>query len=383
MTIPSTLNLHDAVRREWDVIAIGAGPAGSMAARELARRGLKVLLVDRAEFPRWKVCGSCVNLCAQATLKSVGLGDLLEEHRAVAIAGVRLSAQGRHALVAMPGERVLSREAFDAALVTSAVTAGAHFLPRAEAHFESTSPECCQIKIRRDEQDAIMRAKVVVAADGLSGGFRRHSDRWRSRPATAGRIGAGAIGSEFPSFYDAPNIFMACGAGGYVGLVRVEDGRLNIGAAFDPEFVRREGGLPQAASAILRQAGLPAIARLADFPWRGTPLLTRSVSPPATERVFLLGDAASYVEPFTGEGIAWALASGVAVAPLAERACQQWRPGLVREWAERHRQIVTRRQWLCRTVAQVLRRPWLTRSAIMILAQAPGLAAPLLRYLNK
>src|SRR5437762_947004 len=61
MTVPPTLTLADAERRVWDVVVVGAGPAGAAAARELARRSVSVLLVDKAVFPRWKVCGSCLN----------------------------------------------------------------------------------------------------------------------------------------------------------------------------------------------------------------------------------------------------------------------------------------------------------------------------------
>ena len=73
--------------------------------------------------------------------------------------------------------------------------------------------------------------------------------------------------------------------------------------------------------------------------WQGTAGLTRQTQPLAEERLFLLGDAAGYVEPFTGEGIAWALASAQAVAPLARRAMERWDPQIARDWSVLHRQI--------------------------------------------
>jgi menaquinone-9 beta-reductase len=383
MAIDATVSLEEAAHGRWDVIVVGAGPAGSVAALELARRRLAVLLVDRAEFPRWKVCGCCINRCSQSTLRTLGLGDLLEKHGAIDISALRLSAQNRHASVPVPGEKVLSRSTFDAALVRGAIQAGAHFLPRTEAQLLFISENACATRLHRAGVEIVADARIILAADGLAGSFRKNDGRLHAKIAeSAARIGAGGVGTEFPDFYQTGSIFMACGDGGYVGLVRIEDGRLNVAAALDPELVRREGGLAGAAAAILRQAGLPAIDHLASFSWRGTPLLTRSVSPPAAERIFLLGDAASYVEPFTGEGIAWALAGGAAVAPLVERACRQWDPKLVGEWARCYRRIITRRQWLCRTVAQVLRRPWLTRSAVTVLAHLPGLATPILRQIS-
>ncbi|MBV9126354.1 MAG: NAD-binding protein, partial [Planctomycetes bacterium] len=103
---------------------------------------------------------------------------------------------------------------------------------------------------------------------------------------------------------------------------------------------------------------------------------------PAAERAFLLGDAAGYVEPFTGEGLAWALAAGAAVAPIACRACRDWQPELAVQWSYRYRRLVARHQWVCRRVAGVLRRPALTRALVAVLARAPALASPLIRYLN-
>jgi flavin-dependent dehydrogenase len=61
VSLDPTLAPESAAGRLWDVVVVGAGPAGAMAARELARRGAGVLLVDRAQFPRYKVCGGCLN----------------------------------------------------------------------------------------------------------------------------------------------------------------------------------------------------------------------------------------------------------------------------------------------------------------------------------
>ena len=102
----------------------------------------------------------------------------------------------------------------------------------------------------------------------------------------------------------------------------------------------------------------------------------------SAERVLVLGDAAGYVEPFTGEGIAWALASAVAVAPLADRAVSRWDDSLGREWGARHRQIVTGRQRMCRLVARILRHPRLAHCAIQLLGWWPRLAAPFVHRLN-
>jgi 2-polyprenyl-6-methoxyphenol hydroxylase-like FAD-dependent oxidoreductase len=204
----------------------------------------------------------------------------------------------------------------------------------------------------------------------------------RTVVAANSRLGAGVIAKDYPVFFGPGTVYMACGKGGYVGLVRIENGRLNIAASLDAAFVKQARGLGKAAAAILRVAGFPPVDRLEALDWHGTRPLTRHVVHPAADRVLLLGDAASYVEPFTGEGIAWALASALAVAPFALRACRDWNPSLVRKWSICHGHAILRRQWVCRAAAHILRQPDLVRLVVGALTQFPFLAAPIVRYVN-
>jgi flavin-dependent dehydrogenase len=381
MRVAPTIGLAEAAGRLWDVVVVGAGPAGALAARESARGGLSALLVDKAEFPRWKVCGSCLNLRTLSTLAAVGLGELPRQLGAVPLATFRLAAGGRQAVVPLPGGVALSRTAFDAGLVRSAVAAGAAFLPGTHAALGPPGGQARSVRLRHAGAEAEVRARIVLAADGL-GGRLLAGTTVRADVVAASRLGCGVIADAVPADYGPGTIFMACGAGGYVGLVRLEDGRLDIAAALDPGLVKRAGGLGRAAAATLAEAGFPPVPGLTELAWRGTPLLTRRLTRPAAERALALGDAAGYVEPFTGEGIAWALASGAAVAPLARRACRRWEPALAARWCLLYRQTVARRQRVCRVVAAVLRHPGLMRWLVALLGRAPRLAAPLVRYLN-
>jgi 2-polyprenyl-6-methoxyphenol hydroxylase-like FAD-dependent oxidoreductase len=226
---------------------------------------------------------------------------------------------------------------------------------------------------------ATVSAGLVLAADGLGGQLLAGADDFAAPPVRGSRIGAGAIAGDGPADFAPGRVTLACAAGGYVGLARLEDGRLDVAAAFDREAVRRAGGPGEAAAGILRAVGLPPVAGLAGLPWRGTPALTRRASRLACARVLVLGDAAGYVEPFTGEGIAWALAAAVAVAPLA---AGRWDESVGREWSALYRRTVAGRQWTCRVVARVLRHPRLARAAIHLLGRLPGLAAPVVNRLN-
>jgi menaquinone-9 beta-reductase len=380
MSVPATLTADEAARRRWDVLVVGAGPAGSLAAREAARRGLATLLVEREALPRWKVCGCCLNGSALAGLSAVGLGELPSRCGAVPLGRLRLGVSGRSADVALAGVS-LSRQAFDAALASEAVAAGAAFLPRTRAALLDADAAGRTVALHGPDDERRTRAAVVLAADGLGGKLLARAGLTEAPPEPAARLGAGVVLADGPGFYAAGTVYMACGSGGYVGLVRLEDGRLDVAAALDAGLVRSCGGPGGAAARILDGVGWPA-AGVAGADWRGTAPLTRRARRLGAERVFVLGDAAGYVEPFTGEGMAWALAAARAVAPLAERAVAGWRPELIGEWAAAYRRTITRRQGVCRLAAAVLRRPWLTRAAVALLRLAPALAAPVVRWLN-
>jgi menaquinone-9 beta-reductase len=379
--LQATTDFAAASRRTWEVIVIGAGPAGAMAARELARRGIRVLLVDKCRFPRPKVCGCCLNLRTLTMLASVGLGDIMDRYAAPPLQHLRLAAAGRRAIVPIAG-RALSREILDAALVDAAMDAGAFFLPETLAVLEPASDRTRGVLLRREETEVIAQAQIVIGADGLGSRLLAKEPDHQTRIAAGSRLGASAMIGKCPAFFEQGTIYMACSQGGYVGAVRLEDDRLDLAAAFDAAHVKRAGSTGKAAAAVLKQAGFPAIAGLESAGWRGTPLLTRRADPPAAQRVFLTGDAARFVEPFTGEGMAWAMASALAVVPLTLRALGGWQSSFVVEWSAAHRLEIARRQWMCRSIAAVLRRPMLVRLIIPILASFPALAAPIVGFVN-
>jgi flavin-dependent dehydrogenase len=200
-----------------DAVVIGAGPAGSVAARELARSGARVLLVDKTHFPRPKVCGCCVNGAAIRTLRKLGLGHVVAS--GVPLRNVLIGAGHRAARVSVPAGVALSREAFDTALVAEAERAGAEFRPGASAR--AVGDGSVLVGAER------LSPRVTVIASGLTGG---------DTPQAGSRVGAGTAvpAGGVPAFFGPGTIFMATGPGGYVGLVRVEDGRSSAGSAGPP-----------------------------------------------------------------------------------------------------------------------------------------------------
>jgi menaquinone-9 beta-reductase len=124
----SSLAIEDAARIEWDAAVIGAGPTGALAARQLALRGLRTLLVDKSSFPRAKVCGGCISGLGRRLLQSVGLDQLLEPPGAAPLGRFDLAAGGRRVSLKLPAGAAVSRFHFDAELARHAVCAGAAFV---------------------------------------------------------------------------------------------------------------------------------------------------------------------------------------------------------------------------------------------------------------
>jgi flavin-dependent dehydrogenase len=381
MTLAPTRTLIQTTGMLWDVVVVGAGPAGALSAGLLAGQGVSVLLVDKADFPRAKVCGCCLTARARAVLARHNRGEVLRRNHAVPLERLSFAYGRRHALLPLSGWAALSREALDAALIRSAVAAGADFLPGVTAAAAGVSPTQRRVTLCRQETRVEVDAKLVLAADGLGGRFITAADGTGPVVEDGSRIGAGAVAPDAPAFYTRGTVFMACGRGGYLGIVRLEDDRVDIAAALDPDFVRAAGGPGEAATALLRDTGWPPVA-FAGIPWRGTLRLTRRAPALAGDRLFVLGDAAGYVEPFTGEGITWALTAAAAVQPLACQAVRTWTPSLATAWVHTYRRTVADRQGACRWIARVLRRPVLIRTIVSILHHAPGLGAPLLRYIG-
>ena len=371
---------------DWDVIVIGAGPAGSVAARQIALLGRRVLLLDKKRFPRRKICGACLNHSAVELLEQIGLGDMLRSCGGVELNHFQMRA-GSHQLSApLSSGLAVSRTLLDQRLVDEAIRSGVTFRDGVTANVGAIQDDARCVALRdsspttqRGKTDETLTAKVVLVADGLGHPSLNGLIEFKDRLLKNARVGAGCEVRDWPSDYKSGTIHMAVGRGGYVGLACVEDGVLNIAAAFDARLLREVGGPARAAACVLSEAGFPPIPALSNAEWLGTPALTRTTWPIASERLFVLGDAAGYVEPFTGEGIGWALSSAVLIAPLANEACATWSSSLAEAWSKEHAKLIPPRQRICRTLARFLRFPTCVRVAMFLLPWTPRLLRWLVR----
>jgi len=384
----ATIDLPGAAARTWDVLVIGAGPGGAFAAREAARAGLAALLVERSPFPRAKVCGGCLNHTAVETLQRAGLGGHLARLGGAAITTVRLRQERRQASISMPPGVAVSRRALDAMLVAAAIGTGAQFLPETTAVIAREPAEAALAGQRlvglsvRGQPAVQVAARVVVAADGLAQTSLRACGEFESVATANSRIGMGSMAPAGALDLPPGTITMAIGRAGYVGVVRVEEGQVHVGAALDPRFIRQWGSPGRSVVSVLEDAGVPVAGAFDSLDWLGTLPLTRRTLRPVGRRVLLVGDTAGYVEPFTGEGMAWALAMASATTPFIQRGLRAWDEPLEREWTATCDALTGRQRRTCRMIARALRTPMAVRAAIGLLAHWPSLAHPVLAGLG-
>ncbi len=407
--IPPTLQASAAAAVRWHAVVVGAGPAGAAAALRLARRGLRVLLVDAASMPRPKVCGCCLSTTAVAELRGLGIiaaaepAALLPHHLLpldwIPLARVTLAARGSVATIAMPGGGVISRDSLDSRLVAEAIAAGAAWLPETRVvsidEAEGTVVVACSGPGREGSgpgregsgsgrEESLIRAELAVIAGGLAPAIEVAAHDRRCVAADS-RVGLGAILPETAPGPEPGRLLMAVSRQGYCGIVRLEDGRMDVAAAVDAKAVGAAGGAAPLLSAILADACGRAEAdrwapALAGATFRGTPRLTHASPPVATAsgRVVRIGDAAAYVEPFTGEGMGWALTTSRLLADAIESPAAAGpidaKKAAIR-YAASHSLHCARHHARCLRITRVVRRPTFVACAAGLARFAPAAAA--------
>jgi len=374
ISLQPTLTLDQAATESWDVLVVGAGPGGAVAAITAAHRGLRVLLVDKMRFARSKVCGCCLNHAAVSVLQRIGADDLLTAGGAVDLDQMILAADGCCAHFALPRGVAISRAALDSLLIDRAVESGVHFLDQAAVRIHNGAAHVQQHEFT---------TRVILVCDGLKGTALDARNAPIVRPGA--RLGIATVLDTRPDIYPPGVIHMACGVAGYVGMVRVEDGRLHLAAAVDPQAITRYGRISCVLQHLIARAGLePPTLPDANSAYRGVGALTRRRSQWWQPRVLIMGDAASYIEPFTGEGMGWAMAGGVHIAPFLQTIVRDgWHDAIGRQWQRHWQRRLARRQRLCRIIAWTLRHTTMTRMATRILRRWPGAAGLVTRRLNR
>ena len=356
---------------DFDAVVIGGGPAGSMSALLLAKLGWRVALIERGGRFRDKACGHCLNLRVHPLLQREGLLDDVRARSVGRSQRLRLHLGQREPVtIALAddhrasGYLLVPRREFDQLLRDRAARAGATVVQSARACLRSTDEHGAVVEVRSPPRQARrVRCRLVVGADGLRSGVARAAGL-----ATKKRIGRKfgfALDVRCPraDLLSSETIEMFVVPGGYLGVVNQGRGLLHLAGLVSPPDADASSPVSFVAMVarrfnLLRRVGLAdtAASHVAKVLGAGPiPCRPRSVT---GESVALVGDAAGYVEPFTGEGMSWAL-EGAEV--LADVVVDQSPGNWTRATADRYRRAwqarIGRRQWMCRAVAWSLERP--------------------------
>jgi len=324
-----------------DVVIVGAGPAGAAAGIVLARAGARVRILDRASFPRDKLCGDTVNPGTLARLHALGVGAEVER-RGLRVDGMLVSGErgvrveGRYP-AGQWGRAILRRD-LDGLLLKEAIAAGCQFeegvaVRGALLEESGLVRRLVGVRIGAADREATVAAPITIAADG-----RRSALVWSlglaKHPASPRRWAVGAYFESFATAEFSPADITAGGTstfgemhirrGRYIGVAPVPGGLTNVclvrpSGPGDADLADAAGLLTRTLACDPLLASRASAARLATPPVVLGPLAV-DVAHAAIDGLLLAGDASGFIDPMTGDGLRFAIRGGELAASAALEA---------------------------------------------------------------
>ena len=336
---------------EFDAVVIGGGPAGATAALALAREGLSVAVVEKAAFPRRKVCGEFISATTWPLLRSLGVVADLEPFAGPPVRRVGLFAGEVMVDAAMPAPpgtdawgRAIGREHLDQALLQAAVRAGAVlWQPWSAVGLEEGSDGCKVTIADRDGATRAIGARVVVAAHGS---WERGELPTQVRTARHGAADLLGFKAHFHGSRLAAGLMpLVIFPGGYGGLVHAGGARTSFSCCVRRDALRRcrgsHPGLAAGEALLMHVIESTRGVRIAlegarrELPWLSSGPIRPGVRGLARGRVFTVGNAAGEAHPLVAEGISMAIQSGWVLARCLGQA-RELSPAAVREAGDRY-----------------------------------------------
>jgi flavin-dependent dehydrogenase len=381
----------------FDVVIAGAGPAGASAAIRLALHGAQVLLLEEKKFPRAKLCGEFISPECIGHFEQLGVMDQMLAAGANALREtVFYSGHGHQ--VAVPSEWFtsgatalgLSRSEMDQRLLERARAVGATVIEGAHALGLIIENDFVRgVKVRTSAGAIEYRARLVVDATGRTRALARHFDSGAQPGLSKRRPSLVAFKAHLENTRVAPG---ACEIyfyrGGYGGLSEIEHGLCNLCFIVSANDVRRLGSDPDR---VLREVVLknPRAAKTLEQARLASPWLSVSLEGFGRKRLtpanglLTIGDAASFIDPFTGSGMLMALESGHVVADTIASHFGCWDESQLELIAQAYQLEYARRFDSRLRVSGLLRRaafiPHLAEAAILVF----GVSAHLRRILAR
>ena len=348
----------------FDVAIVGGGPAGSSCAAFCALAGLHTLVLERERFPREKVCGDCLNPSCWPVLEQLGLAQrVLDLPHSKLTAVEFIAIDGHKAVVDLPTgddcEVSVKRSLFDDLLLRHACDLGAQVH---EATIVTSLAHKRDWSILTGAGETF-RTRVLIGADGRNSTVARLRNLL-PRPARE-RV---ALQTHIPLPRNfGERIVLQFLREGYSGQAPVNETELNLCLVGRPPTISK-----------LRQWAQRHFEIPADQPWRTITPLTRAPVPCAHENLLFIGDTARVVEPFTGEGIYYAIRSGeLAAAAIAKIFTGEEKELALREFARACAEMYRGRLWINRVARAAVLSPHIAS----ILIQAARVQ-PILRLLT-
>lgn len=328
----------------FDVAIVGGGPAGSSCAAFCALAGLRTAVLERERFPREKVCGDCLNPSCWPVLERLGLAQQVLDLPHSKLTSVDFIAIGGHkVIVDLPirddCELSVKRSLFDDLLLRRARELGANVC---EGITVTALDHHGEWKIATATGETFC-ARTLIGADGRNSTVARLRNLL-PRPARE-RVALQAHIPLPPNF--GTRIVLQFLGEGYSGQAPVNETELNLCLVGKPPTISR-----------LRQWARQHFEITANQPWRTITPLTRAPISSAEENLLFIGDAARVVEPFTGEGIYYALHSGeLAAAAIAAIVKGQERRVVLGQFARACTEMYRGRLWINRLARAAVTSP--------------------------